>query len=129
MGLVYLIGAGPGDPGLLTVKAKEVLETADVLIYDYLANIEFLNYCKADCEILYVGKKAATTPCRRIRSTNSSLKKRRKAKLSPVLKAAILMFSVAAAKKLKSLLKPESTLKSSPASPQALPLPLTQVSR
>lgn len=57
MGLVYLIGAGPGDPGLLTVKAKEVLETADVLIYDYLANIEFLNYCKADCEILYVGKK------------------------------------------------------------------------
>ena len=37
MGLVYLIGAGPGDPGLLTVKAKEVLETADVLIYDYLA--------------------------------------------------------------------------------------------
>lgn len=57
MGLVYLIGAGPGDPGLLTVKAKEVLETADVLIYDYLANIEFLSYCKADCEILYVGKK------------------------------------------------------------------------
>ncbi|WP_432738372.1 uroporphyrinogen-III C-methyltransferase [Maridesulfovibrio sp. FT414] len=57
MGLVYLIGAGPGDPGLLTVKAKEVLETADVLIYDYLANAEFLNYAKPDAEVIYVGKK------------------------------------------------------------------------
>lgn len=57
MGTVYLIGAGPGDPGLLTVKAKEILETADVLIYDYLANSEFLSYAKPDAEILYVGKK------------------------------------------------------------------------
>ncbi len=57
MGIVYLIGAGPGDPGLLTVKAKEILECADVLIYDYLANKEFLAYCKEGAEILYVGKK------------------------------------------------------------------------
>ncbi|WP_320171306.1 uroporphyrinogen-III C-methyltransferase [Maridesulfovibrio sp.] len=56
-GLVYLIGAGPGDPGLLTVKAREVLETADVLIYDYLANADFLNYAKAGAEVIYVGKK------------------------------------------------------------------------
>ncbi|MBI9112102.1 uroporphyrinogen-III C-methyltransferase [Maridesulfovibrio ferrireducens] len=57
MGIVYLIGAGPGDPGLLTVKAKEILECADVLIYDYLANKEFISYCKEGAEILYVGKK------------------------------------------------------------------------
>ncbi|WP_027178523.1 uroporphyrinogen-III C-methyltransferase [Maridesulfovibrio bastinii] len=57
MSTVYLIGAGPGDPGLLTVKAKEILETADVLIYDYLANSEFLSYAKEGVEILYVGKK------------------------------------------------------------------------
>ncbi|WP_461208890.1 uroporphyrinogen-III C-methyltransferase [Desulfocurvus sp. DL9XJH121] len=54
---VYLIGAGPGDPGLLTVRAKELIETADVLVYDYLANAEFLDYAKPGAEILYVGKK------------------------------------------------------------------------
>uniref|UniRef100_A0A7C3WD26 uroporphyrinogen-III C-methyltransferase n=1 Tax=Fundidesulfovibrio putealis TaxID=270496 RepID=A0A7C3WD26_9BACT len=54
---VYLIGAGPGDPGLLTLKAKAVLETADVVIYDYLANKAFLDFCRPDAEILYVGKK------------------------------------------------------------------------
>lgn len=54
---VYLIGAGPGDPGLLTIKAKEILETADILVYDYLANDEFLQYARPDAEIIYVGKK------------------------------------------------------------------------
>jgi len=54
---VYLIGAGPGDPGLLTLKAKAVLETADVVIYDYLANKAFLDFCRPGAEIIYVGKK------------------------------------------------------------------------
>ena len=54
---VYLIGAGPGDPGLLTVKAKAILETCDVLVYDYLANKTFLDYCRPGAEIIYVGKK------------------------------------------------------------------------
>ena len=54
---VYLIGAGPGDPGLLTVKAKQVLETADVIVYDYLANPVFLELCREDADIYYVGKK------------------------------------------------------------------------
>lgn len=54
---VYLIGAGPGDPGLLTLKAKRVLERADVIVYDYLANDHFLDYAKPGAEIIYVGKK------------------------------------------------------------------------
>ncbi|MGE4298790.1 MAG: uroporphyrinogen-III C-methyltransferase [Desulfovibrionaceae bacterium] len=54
---VYLLGAGPGDPGLLTLKAKHILETADVVVYDYLANASFLNFCRDDAEIIYVGKK------------------------------------------------------------------------
>jgi uroporphyrinogen III methyltransferase/synthase len=42
---------------MLTLRAKEIIETCDVMIYDYLANADFLKWCKADCEILYVGKK------------------------------------------------------------------------
>lgn len=56
-GKVYLVGAGPGDPGLLTLKAKKVLEEAEVVIYDYLANKKFLDFCKEDAEKIYVGKK------------------------------------------------------------------------
>jgi len=54
---VYLIGAGPGDPGLLTLKGKDILEKADVVVYDYLANKSLLGYCRHDAEIIYVGKK------------------------------------------------------------------------
>jgi uroporphyrinogen III methyltransferase/synthase len=56
-GTVYLIGAGPGDPGLLTIKAKECIETADVVVYDYLASPTLLGYAKKDAQIIYVGKK------------------------------------------------------------------------
>lgn len=56
-GKVYLIGAGPGDPGLLTIKAKTCIETANVVVYDYLAAPFLLNYARPDAEIIYVGKK------------------------------------------------------------------------
>ncbi|MBM4310746.1 MAG: uroporphyrinogen-III C-methyltransferase [Deltaproteobacteria bacterium] len=53
-GFVYLVGAGPGDPGLITVKALQALSAADCIIYDYLANASLLrNYA---CEKIYVGK-------------------------------------------------------------------------
>lgn len=57
-GRVYLVGAGPGDPGLLTLKAKACLEQADIVIYDYLANERLLEYVRPDAERVYVGKKA-----------------------------------------------------------------------
>ncbi len=57
-GIVYLVGAGPGDLGLLTIKAKECIEKADVLVYDYLANYKFLEYAPPEAEHIYVGKKA-----------------------------------------------------------------------
>lgn len=56
-GLVYLVGAGPGDPGLITAKGLRCIETADVLIYDYLAAKAFLNHARPQCECIYVGKK------------------------------------------------------------------------
>ena len=55
-GLVYLVGAGPGDPGLITTKGMRCIETADVLIYDYLAAKAFLNHVRPECECIYVGK-------------------------------------------------------------------------
>jgi uroporphyrinogen III methyltransferase/synthase len=58
-GIVYLIGAGPGDEGLLTLRGAEYLASADVVIYDYLCNEALLKRTKADCEIIYVGKQAS----------------------------------------------------------------------
>jgi uroporphyrinogen III methyltransferase/synthase len=55
-GKVYLIGAGPGDPDLLTLKGKRILEHADVVVYDHLANEDLLKYCGTDVERIYVGK-------------------------------------------------------------------------
>ena len=56
MGKVYIVGAGPGDPELLTVKAVKVLKEADVILYDRLVNPEILFYAKPGCELIYVGK-------------------------------------------------------------------------
>jgi len=56
-GKVYLVGAGPGDPGLITVKGLECIKQADVLIYDHLASPILLKHAQKHTEILYVGKK------------------------------------------------------------------------
>lgn len=56
-GKVYLVGAGPGDPGLFTLRGRELLERAEVVIYDYLANEELLKFAPPEAEKIYVGKK------------------------------------------------------------------------
>jgi uroporphyrinogen III methyltransferase/synthase len=56
-GKVYLIGAGPGDPGLFTLRGVTCLQEADVVIYDYLANPRLLAYAKPEAELIYVGKR------------------------------------------------------------------------
>jgi uroporphyrin-III C-methyltransferase len=57
-GTVWLVGAGPGDPELLTLKGKKCIEVADTILYDELVNAELLAYARAGCEIRYVGKRA-----------------------------------------------------------------------
>ncbi|MFK7850813.1 MAG: uroporphyrinogen-III C-methyltransferase [Akkermansiaceae bacterium] len=57
-GICYLVGAGPGDLGLVTLRAKECIETADVLVYDALSSPELLRWTKKGCEKIYVGKRA-----------------------------------------------------------------------
>jgi uroporphyrinogen III methyltransferase/synthase len=56
-GKVYLIGAGPGDPGLLTLKGRAILERADCVIYDFLAAGELLRFSRADAEKIFAGKR------------------------------------------------------------------------
>lgn len=55
-GYVYLVGAGPGDPKLITIKGSECIAKADVLVYDRLASRRLLTLARPDCELIYVGK-------------------------------------------------------------------------
>ena len=58
LGKVYLVGAGPGDPDLLTVKGKNCLEQAEVILYDRLVSAELLEHAVQSAELIYVGKQA-----------------------------------------------------------------------
>lgn len=59
MGTVYLVGAGPGDAKLITVRGLELIQKADVIIYDFLVNKDLLTFAKPGAEIIYVGKQAS----------------------------------------------------------------------
>ncbi len=66
--VVYLVGAGPGDPGLITVRGRELLGLADAVVYDFLANPAFLSAARGNSELIYVGKQggAHTLPQKEI---------------------------------------------------------------
>ena len=57
-GKCFLVGAGPGDLGLLTLRAKACIEQAEVIVYDYLCNAEMLKWAAEGCEFIFAGKKA-----------------------------------------------------------------------
>ena len=59
-GKVYLVGAGPGDLGLVTLRAKELIKTTEVLVYDHLANPTLLDWAQQNTEKIYVGKSAGS---------------------------------------------------------------------
>lgn len=58
-GIVTFVGAGPGDPSLLTVEAKDAIQQADVILYDALTSATILNAAKSDCKLIDVGKRAS----------------------------------------------------------------------
>src|SRR5579863_7372420 len=56
-GKVYLVGAGPGEPGLLTLKGKQIIERADCVVYDFLVNEDLLRLARAEAERICVGRR------------------------------------------------------------------------
>ena len=56
-GLVWLIGAGPGDPGLMTLHGYHALRAADAVVYDALVNPEILEWCRSDAQLIFAGKR------------------------------------------------------------------------
>lgn len=56
-GMVYLVGAGPGDPGLITLRGKEILERAEVVLYDSLVSPRLLDFCRPSARLVFVGKR------------------------------------------------------------------------
>ncbi len=79
-GKVYLVGAGPGDPGLFTVKGVRCLQNADVLLYDYLVPKKLLSYMNENAEKIYVGKKAGSHTLKQDQINNLLVKKAQEGK-------------------------------------------------
>ncbi len=74
-GKVFIVGAGPGDPGLITLNALEKLKQADVVVYDRLINNELLSFCSEDCERVFVGKESGYHVIKQDKITEILIKK------------------------------------------------------
>ena len=98
-GKVYLIGAGPGDPGLLTLKGRDCLAACDVVVYDRLADPRILSWVNPEAERIYVGKASSNHVMKQEDISKLLVNWLRKAKPLPVSKAATLSSLAGAVKK------------------------------
>ena len=110
--MVYLVGAGPGDPGLLTVKAHACLKKADTVVYDYLADSRILALVPEEAERIYVGKSAGNHAMKQEDISKLLVKLSREGKCVVRLKGATPSSSGAAARKPCSWRKTACRLKS-----------------
>lgn len=78
---VYIAGAGPGDPELITIKTRNLLSVCDVVIYDSLLDPSLLSLCRPDCEILYAGKRAGVHSMKQDEINSLIVKKAREGKV------------------------------------------------
>jgi uroporphyrinogen III methyltransferase/synthase len=74
-GKIFIVGAGPGDKGLITLNAMEKLKIADVVVYDRLINDELLSFCRDDCEMIFVGKESGFHPIEQDKITEILIEK------------------------------------------------------
>jgi uroporphyrinogen III methyltransferase/synthase len=81
-GIVYLVGAGPGDIGLLTVKGMRCLQKAEVVIYDFHLNAQILNYINHNAEFIYAGKRGGHHTMTQDEINAAILERRKKGKSS-----------------------------------------------
>jgi uroporphyrinogen III methyltransferase/synthase len=79
-GKCFLVGAGPGDLGLVTLRAKECIERADLVVYDYLCNAEMLKWAPSEAEIIFAGKKASAHTLKQNEINNLLVEKARAGK-------------------------------------------------
>ena len=98
-GKVYLIGAGPGDPGLMTLKGRDLIGQADCLVYDALAAPSMLGWLKPGCEKIYVGKRAGNHAMPQPEINELLVQCASKYACTVRLKGATPMYSAAAARK------------------------------
>lgn len=85
-GKVYIIGAGPGDPGLITLKGLECIRSADCIVYDYLANERLLGHKKEGAQVIYVGKRGGNHTIPQTRINELLVEEARKGKVVARLK-------------------------------------------
>ncbi len=85
-GKVLLIGAGPGDPGLLTIKAANAIASADVIVYDHLVNPEVLAHARRGAELTYAGKRAGEHPMSQCEINQLLIKRARRGQIVARLK-------------------------------------------
>lgn len=97
--VVYLVGAGPGDADLITLKAIKALNKADVVLYDYLANDEILEHAPKDAKKIYIGKKAENIIKHKTKLIKLIVEQAKEMTLLFVLKEEILLFLVVEEKK------------------------------
>lgn len=93
-GCVYLVGAGPGDPELMTLKGRTLVERADCIIYDALASPSMLGWAKVGCEKIYVGKRAGEHACSQAKINSLLVECSHKYLVTVRLKGEIPMFLV-----------------------------------
>ena len=98
-GMVYLIGAGPGDVKLITVKGRECIEKADVIVYDYLADAHLLEWARPDAELIYAGKQCKDHTMHQWEINELLVQKGKEGKIVARLKAVIRSYLVVVVKK------------------------------
>lgn len=118
MGKVYIVGAGPGDPDLLTIKALKAIQKADVILYDRLVNKQILQHAKEGADLIYCGKLPDYHMMKQETINHFLVKYAKKGKIVVRLKGGTLSFSAEEERKPQASQKTEFPLKSFPGSLQ-----------